>query len=140
MAGWIESVVQRPRLSAAWIHVVEPLLRFWPTYPPDWQLRRMLVFERAHGRCDGCGWPVGALRQTDDGWRLVGAHVHHVKSIARGGRHGLPNLRLLCTICHARQHPGNEWLQECVRDDRSAAAMRRRAPGREFRSPGRPAR
>lgn len=47
MAVWIDSVIQRPRLSAIWTRVVEPLLRFWPTYPPDWQLRRMLVFERA---------------------------------------------------------------------------------------------
>ncbi|MFL6246726.1 MAG: HNH endonuclease [Thermoanaerobaculia bacterium] len=86
MAMWIESVVRRPRLSAIWTRVVEPILRVWPGYPPDWQLRRMLVFERAQGRCEECRWPVGTLRQMDDGWRMVGAHVHHVRSIARGGR------------------------------------------------------
>jgi hypothetical protein len=71
MAVWIDSVIRSPRLSAIWTRVVERLLRFWPTYPPDWQLRRMLVFERAHGRCDGYGWPVGTLREMDDGWRMV---------------------------------------------------------------------
>ena len=111
MSAWIEVVVRRPRLSALWMRCVEPLLRFWPTYPPDWQLRRMLVFERAHGRCEMCSWPIGALRRLENGWRLVGAHVHHIKSIARGGRHGLGNLRLLCARCHARQHPHNEKLR-----------------------------
>jgi 5-methylcytosine-specific restriction endonuclease McrA len=115
MAVWIDSVIQRRRLSAIWIRLVEPLLRFWPTYPPDWQLRRMLVFERAHGCCEQCGWSVGNLRQLDDGWRMVGAHVHHLKPISRGGRHGLANLRLLCAVCHARQHPGNERLQTYAR-------------------------
>jgi HNH endonuclease len=126
MAVWIESVIRSPRLSAIWTRVVEPLLRFWPRYPPDWELRRMLVFERAHGRCDECRWPVGALRQMDDGWRMVGAHVHHVTPISRGGRHGLSNLRLLCARCHARQHPENASLNASVREHRSFTIVRRR--------------
>src|SRR5215212_10805123 len=86
MAGWIDAVIRRPRLSAIWIRVVEPLFRFWPTYPPDWQLRRMLVFERAQGRCELCRWSIGEIRShEDDGWRVVGAHVHHANPIARGG-------------------------------------------------------
>jgi hypothetical protein len=115
MAVWIDTLIRQPRLSALWIRVAEPLLRFWPGYPPDWELRRMLVFERAHGRCELCKWPVGNIRLMDDGWRVVGAHVHHAKPIGRGGRHGLGNLRLLCGRCHARQHPGNEWLRQWLR-------------------------
>ena len=121
MAVWIDTVIRQPRLSAVWIRVVEPLLRFWPGYPPDWQLRRMLVFERAHGRCEVCGWLVGELCAGEDGWRMVGAHVHHARSIARGGRHGLGNLRLLCGRCHARQHPENSWLRPWMTQRRSGA-------------------
>ena len=112
MPAWIDAVIRKPRLSTIWIRALEPLLRFWPGYPPDWELRRMLVFERARGCCESCRSPVGDIRLLDDGWRVGGGvHVHHYKPISRGGRHGLGNLRLLCGRCHARQHPGNVWLQ-----------------------------
>lgn len=114
MALWIDAVIRRPRLSLIWIRLFEPLLRFWPAYPPDWELRRLLVFQRASGRCEMCAWPIGKIATLEDGWRMVGAHVHHVKTIANGGRHGLANLRLVCARCHAAEHPENRWLRELV--------------------------
>lgn len=89
---------------------VEPLLRFWPGYPPDWERRRMVVFKRASGRCESCGVPAGRIAPSPRGWRVTAAHVHHVLPIARGGRHGLSNLRLLCVTCHRAEHPENEEL------------------------------
>ena len=70
--------------------LVDPLVRRWPTYPPNRERRRMAVF----------------------GWRVTGAHVHHVVPISAGGRHGLASLRLLCARCHCAAHPGTGALRE----------------------------
>jgi 5-methylcytosine-specific restriction endonuclease McrA len=93
-----------------WWHIVEPLLRRWPTYPPDWQRRRMAVYERAAGRCEGCGLPTGRIALRDRRWRVVGAHIHYLRPIAAGGRHALANLAVRCPACHAKEHPGNTTL------------------------------
>lgn len=92
-------------------YALERLLRFWPGYPPDWERRRMLAFERASGRCESCGLPAGRIAPGEDGWRVRSAHVHHVRPISRGGRHGLANLRLLCAKCHSAEHPENDALR-----------------------------
>lgn len=92
--------------------LLDAVLAYWPGYPPDWERRRMRVFERAYGRCERCGWPAGAIRLVSDRWRVCGAHVHHVRPISQGGRHHLANLQLLCAACHADAHPGNERLRE----------------------------
>jgi 5-methylcytosine-specific restriction endonuclease McrA len=114
MAVWIDTVIRVRWLSLIWIRAIEPLLRFWPTYPPDWELRRMLVFERAHGQCEFCRCSIGSIVPGGEGWRVVGAHVHHAKPISRGGRHGLENLRLICARCHCAQHPENTRLREIL--------------------------
>jgi 5-methylcytosine-specific restriction endonuclease McrA len=46
-------------------------------------------------RCRGCG---GSVR-----W---GYHVDHVEALARGGRHVLDNLQLLCPRCNLRKGAG----------------------------------
>lgn len=97
-------------MQRVWLAILEPLLRHWPTYPPDWQRRRMLVFERAMGRCEACGLPAGAIALREDDWRVTRAHVHHIIPLRAGGRHGLANLRLLCLACHRDEHPGNSRL------------------------------
>ncbi|HEX2059694.1 MAG TPA: HNH endonuclease signature motif containing protein [Thermoanaerobaculia bacterium] len=103
--------MQDLRLSAiaslAWRFVGEPLLRLWPTYPPDWERRRAAVYERAMGRCESCGFPAGRFAPSERGWRVTGAHVHHLRPIAAGGRHALANLLLLCVACHRAMHPDN---------------------------------
>lgn len=90
-----------------WTLVVEPLLRQWPGYPPDWERRRMFAFERAHGRCERCGVPAGRIALANDAWRVTGAHVHHVTPLSRGGTHALHNLSVRCVECHRAEHPGN---------------------------------
>ena len=97
-------------VAAVWSYVVEPFLRHWPGYPPDWERRRAFVFERAAGRCEACGLPAGRFGLHDGAWRVTGAHVHHVIPIASGGRHHFANLRLLCVLCHRAAHPGNSEL------------------------------
>ncbi|HET7436437.1 MAG TPA: HNH endonuclease signature motif containing protein [Thermoanaerobaculia bacterium] len=96
--------------SALWRSLLEPLLRLWPGYPPDWERRRLFVFERASGRCESCGLPAGRIDLRNGRWRVVAAHVHHVIPIAAGGRHGFANLRLLCAACHQAAHPENREL------------------------------
>lgn len=93
-----------------WRHLLEPLLRHWPGYPPDWERRRMLVFERAMGRCEWCGLPAGRVGLRANGWRVIRAHVHHVVPIAAGGAHAPANLALLCRDCHRAAHPRNRRL------------------------------
>jgi 5-methylcytosine-specific restriction endonuclease McrA len=70
----------------------------------------MYVFERASGRCENCGLPAGQVKLGDSGWRVAGAHVHHIIPIAARGRHQLTNLRLLCVSCHRAAHPDNPRL------------------------------
>lgn len=52
---------------------INPALK--PLYPPDWpEISDRVRFERAHGRCEGCGRPHGAWTyQLPDGrWRVLG--------------------------------------------------------------------
>lgn len=117
----------RHRLSlcaVAWEYAMEPLLRYWPGYPPDWERRRMMVFERAFGRCQRCGVPAGRIQWCEDRWRVTGGHVHHVIAIAAGGRHHLHNLQLLCVSCHRQAHPENAELGARYRRNSVAASNR----------------
>lgn len=94
-------------MRSLWLLALEPLLRWWPGFPPDWERRRTVVFERATGRCESCGVPAGRFACVGGVWRVTGAHVHHVVPIARGGRHAPENLRLFCVTCHQAEHPEN---------------------------------
>ena len=60
---------------------------------PNWTDVRIALWERARGRCEGCGKHLG-----DDG------AVHHRRLRSRGGDHSMGNLLLLCTACHLWAH------------------------------------
>jgi hypothetical protein len=110
---------QVKRENDEWEGSLELLNRTFGGYPPDWQRRRALVFIRAGGRCQKCGFLIGRLackpgklRRYPIGTKLLhGADVHHVVEISRGGRHDLENLKLLCAHCHSSEHPENEHLK-----------------------------
>jgi hypothetical protein len=60
----------------------------------SWETAKQLVKARAHGHCEGCGYP--------------GLDVHHRQPRGMGGVHGqavaaahhVTNLLLLCRLCH----------------------------------------
>ena len=59
--------------------------------PPDWAIRRKLVYDRDGGCCRRCGTIVP----------LDKCHIHHVVRRAKGGGHSLDNLVVLCRDCHS---------------------------------------
>lgn len=67
-------------------------LTHWPTYPPDWEIRRRRILERDHYTCQKCGESEELL------------HVHHKKPIEDGGLHTSKNLICLCWHCHEEEH------------------------------------
>ena len=69
-----------------WIH------EHWPTYPPDWDVRRERVLKRAGWECEECGEREDEL------------DVHHKTPISQGGLHSPDNLICLCRDCHERAH------------------------------------
>ena len=62
----------------------------WPTYPPDWNERRDIVFDEAEC-CEICG-------------SIEYLHVHHQVPISKGGNHKIENLMALCESCHEAKH------------------------------------
>jgi hypothetical protein len=76
--------------------VLEALYDYWPTYPPDWEERKLLVKTRSNG-CEKCG----TFRR--------GLHAHHQVPISRGGSHRIDNLILLCERCHSKKHNNIEF-------------------------------
>jgi 5-methylcytosine-specific restriction endonuclease McrA len=64
----------------------------WPTYPPDWSVRRRAILTRAEGECEACG----EYEDTLD--------IHHKTSISKGGTHSFNNLICLCRKCHEEEH------------------------------------
>lgn len=83
-----------------WETVTEPKYRDIEGYPPDWAWRRYAVRLRDHDRCTKCKVTIAR------------PHVHHVKPVRQGGRHGFENLVTLCATCHEREHPGNSWFRK----------------------------
>lgn len=67
--------------------------------PPDWELRRQIVFERDRQRCRKCG-----LSLTIDT-----CHIHHSIRRSDGGNHSFENLITLCKDCHTTM-PGHDKL------------------------------
>lgn len=76
--------------------VLTDLYTFWPTYPPDWEDRRLQVRSRSD-YCEECGTFYGQL------------HIHHSIPISKGGSHAIDNLVLLCEDCHTKVHGGMEF-------------------------------
>lgn len=61
------------------------------------------VRKRSRGLCED---------HSSRGLSVKGVDVHHIRSLARGGRTVLSNLIHLCEACHQRRHPGNTHLRE----------------------------
>jgi 5-methylcytosine-specific restriction endonuclease McrA len=113
---------ERAEEEQRWHSSIEPAFRTHPTYPPDWERRRALIFIRDHGCCSRCGAEIGDLSCApervfgfDFGQRLLrGADVHHEEPVSHGGTHALENLILICDVCHAKKHPDNEHMRARV--------------------------
>ena len=72
---------------------------YFLTYPPDWDNRRNEVVERDGKQCSECG-----------NWRHL--HLHHIKSLSKGGSNKISNLKLLCEDCHSKKHGGRDFSGE----------------------------
>ncbi|MBQ9526266.1 MAG: WYL domain-containing protein [Fretibacterium sp.] len=68
-------------------------LAHWPTYPPDWEVRRERILKRDHYTCQECG-------------SKNNLHIHHKIHIEDGGHHTSENLICLCKSCHEKAHGG----------------------------------
>ncbi len=62
----------------------------WPGYPPFWNYLKEVVHNRDGNRCQVTGCPS-----------RVSIHVHHKKSVSKGGEHVPDNLITLCDFHHA---------------------------------------
>ena len=99
-----------------WLANKEPIYTNTDYYPPDWETRRALVYSREKGKCQICNRKVGSMKCNEyeifkyehDTVLVIGAHVHHKKSISESGNHSLENLVLLHDYCHAQEHPNVE--------------------------------
>lgn len=69
-------------------------------YPPDWDARRDVVFERDNYTCQSCGHMSGPHAGSEG--RVL--HPHHIVPISQGGWHSFSNLETLCGLCHNGQH------------------------------------
>lgn len=74
------------------LHCVHWIHEHWPTYPPDWDVRRERVLKRAGWECEECGEREDEL------------DVHHKIPIVQGGLHSPDNLICLCRDCHEKAH------------------------------------
>ena len=61
---------------------------------PEWAKRRMLVFRRANGMCEGCG-------------ERRAVQVHHT-TYEHVGHEPLFELRAICMVCHGLLHPDKD--------------------------------
>lgn len=61
------------------------------TRPPFWNIIRRSALDRDGRRCQECG------SSTD-------LSVHHIVPLSAGGDSTLPNLRVLCHLCHQKEH------------------------------------
>jgi 5-methylcytosine-specific restriction endonuclease McrA len=64
--------------------------------PRKWEERRIEVWERECGLCQGCFRFVP----------LTDGHIHHIKTRGAGGGDEMSNLCLLCFLCHDAVHRG----------------------------------
>jgi len=65
----------------------------WPTYPPDWETRRLEALSSRGSACEKCG--SGGILQ-----------LHHKVPLYRGGSNLSDNLTILCESCHQAEHGG----------------------------------
>lgn len=85
------------------------------SYPTDWNKRKTALRNKFANTCQNCGivlsdnsfhfWKGKHRRDT------MFLQTHHIKPISEGGNHGIKNLTLLCTGCHAYKS-GHEHLKD----------------------------
>lgn len=97
------------RLNLVLSHV-ERIWDYWPTYPPDWERRRLQAIDGADS-CPNC------YKRT----RFL--HVHHRINLSKGGANTPENLEVLCEQCHSDSHGGKEFRYD---RDRSAGPFAQR--------------
>ena len=76
------------------------------SYPPDWIKRRAFVLRRDGYQCTKCHYPVGFKRRSRE------LHVHHKRSLRKGGDNSLDNLTTLCHICHRSNDPDHAGVRK----------------------------
>lgn len=69
-------------------------------YPPDWDARRKIVYQRDDYTCQQCGRQSGPY--AGDGGVVL--HAHHRQPLGDGGWNQLGNLETVCQNCHDRIH------------------------------------
>jgi hypothetical protein len=77
-------------------------------YPPDWDARRGVVYERDNWTCQSCGHMSGP-HAGSEGRAL---HPHHIVPLSKGGWHNFTNLETLCDLCHNGQHEHNIFASD----------------------------
>ena len=75
---------------------LQKLYDYWLEIPPDWNLRRGIVKQKAFNQCTRCGEEHAEK------------HVHHKIPISKGGNHRIDNLEYLCANCHSEAHHGRD--------------------------------
>lgn len=91
-----------------------PYTDFYPYgYPPDWDTRRKVVYERDDYTCQECGVQSGPYREGD----AIELHAHHIKPISHEPDHRLNNIITLCENCHFGAHEGEVKLS-CVDEEK----------------------
>jgi len=81
-------------------------------YPPDWEDRKRIVWNRHDHRCANCG--AKYLPEND-----VALDIDHEVPKSEGGSHSLDNLQPLCRPCHAKKHLNNDELARRAKGTRS---------------------
>jgi hypothetical protein len=89
-------IIELQKLSEQISNNLQMLYDYWPTYPPDWEMRRHKIKEERQF-CEECGNHRGPL------------HVHHIIPISKGGNHKPENLKLLCEDSHREKHGGRDF-------------------------------
>ncbi|MBN2415247.1 HNH endonuclease [bacterium] len=85
---------KRDRLEVKQKKKLTYIYNYYPTQPPDWEIRRTLILERDNNTCQRC---------SADNYQST-LHVHHKIPLGRGGHNTIDNLVILCEACHQRAH------------------------------------
>lgn len=88
-------------------NMLKSIYDYWPTYPPDWNIRKIDI--RSLGYCSDCliSWEKNTAANKKNrkfGDELLSLQVHHIKPLKDGGSNKKENLKLLCNKCHEKTH------------------------------------
>ena len=93
-----------------WLLNTEPTYRDEPSYPQDWNERKLYVQKRDRYTCRICKYcrftnaQIGANILDRSHSLRTGLHIHHKVPLSKGGSNNLSNLVSLCERCHENQH------------------------------------